>query len=577
MPPQSPPPQSPPPQSPPPAYDPTTPLPMPVEAQVPASVGASPEPTKKSRAGLYVAIAVVLVVVGAGAAILAAGGGEESASSTTDAGPTTVAPTETSTTSTATNDSTQDSTATPPPGADATVAELARSTVQVMLLAGGQPTCTGSGTFIGADGTILTNAHVVDPAGGCSYDTIGIAITDDAGLPPVLLYEAQIYAYDAVLDLAVLRVVSDLDGNGVTTTFPAVAVGDSDLVQIGDQLRILGYPGIGGDTVTFTNGVVSGFTSQNNVGDRSWIKTDATIAGGNSGGAAFGAEGKLIGVPTQAAASDSGPIVDCRVITDTNGDGLFNDEDQCVPIGGFLNGIRPVNLAAPLIEEAKTAAAIDLDQTPTADPPGSSDLSSVFISNPGWSLEASDDVGFEPEFVVTTAAGSTSLCIWFDWEGIPDGVVWDGVWLIDGEPEDSYSFFGESWDLGSEGVDNWVCALDENGLVPGVYEFAFFLDEEVQFFESIRVTPSPVPTYEVTFLNSSGADVCYLFVAPLGASDTGLDELAFDEILASGQQTVLLVPEGGIITDAYGCELNVLLENYDGILISGDQTIEISG
>ncbi len=63
-----------------------------------------------------------------------------------------------------------------------------------------------------------------------------------------------------------LVLATDLDGAAAPGPFKSVPVGDSDAVEIGDQLRILGYPGIGGDTVTFTNGVVSGFASQNGIG-----------------------------------------------------------------------------------------------------------------------------------------------------------------------------------------------------------------------------------------------------------------------------------------------------------------------
>ena len=85
-----------------------------------------------------------------------------------------------------------------------------------------------------------------------------------------------------------LRIVADVKGQRVPNlNLPAVDVGDSDLLQLGDQMAIFGYPGIGGETVTFTSGNVSGFSRDPKVNSaRAWIKTDATIAGGNSGGTA---------------------------------------------------------------------------------------------------------------------------------------------------------------------------------------------------------------------------------------------------------------------------------------------------
>ena len=142
-----------------------------------------------------------------------------------------------------------------------------------------------------------------------------------------------------------------------------MTLGDSDSVEIGDSLQILGYPGIGGETITFTEGAVSGFTSDRSVEGRAWIKTDATIAGGNSGGMAANALGELIGVPTIAASgAEGGDIVDCRPVADTNRDGSIDQFDTCVPIGGFINGLRPVNLALPLIAAAQSGVAVSAGQ-----------------------------------------------------------------------------------------------------------------------------------------------------------------------------------------------------------------------
>ena len=45
--------------------------------------------------------------------------------------------------------------------------------------------------------------------------------------------------------------------------------------------------------------------------------------------------------------------MDCRVLADTNLDGRINQYDICIPVGGFINALRPVNLARPLIDEAR--------------------------------------------------------------------------------------------------------------------------------------------------------------------------------------------------------------------------------
>ena len=186
-----------------------------------------------------------------------------------------------------------------------------RSVVQIVALRqgflGGMTSAwTGSGTIVDPSGLILTNCHVANPrAMGMSSppaDRLGISITERSDAAPALSYFAEVVAESPQLDLAVVRIVADVKGRRVRDLdLPAVALGDSDRLDLGDRISIFGYPGIGGETVTFTSGNVSGFSAERNV-RRAWIKTDATIAGGNSGGTAINDDECLVGIPTQAAA-----------------------------------------------------------------------------------------------------------------------------------------------------------------------------------------------------------------------------------------------------------------------------------
>ena len=446
---------------------------------------------------------------------------------------------------------------------------LSASTVQIQLLdADGQPVCSGSGTVVDSDGTILTNAHVVVQNSFCPFTTIGVAVTEDSGRPPVLNFEADILVSDAELDLAVLRISRTTDGAAVSDPgIPALPLGDSDAVVIGDNLRILGYPSIGGDTITFTNGFVSGFTAQAGVDERSWIKTDATIAGGNSGGTALNDLGELVGVPTQASATSDGPIVDCRVITDTNGDGRIDDDDQCTPIGGFLNGIRPVNLALPLLEEARTATPMEFEDAVPPTPDESFEPSSVVAFNPSFSLGVADPIE-DTTFVVSATSQETEICAWFNWIGVPEGALWDAVWLVDGEINEGFSIFGEFWDLGTNGSDYWVCATDPDGLDPGLYEMVWFVEGELVFAEGIEITAEPVPVYTVTFDNQSDNQVCFLLFNPAESVDLGIDELASDETIPPGTSVERRIPAGSIIWEGLDCDGQTVDFNVDGVEIN---------
>ena len=249
-----------------------------------------------------------------------------------------------------------------------------RAVVQIVALdADGQPLWTGSGTLVDADGLILTNAHIVLPGPGETPPAdLLVLMTQQEDRPPTPRFYAQVLQADPDLDLAVLRIVRDLDGNPVDPAslgLPTISLGDADALRLGDELVILGYPGIGGNTITLTKGEVAGFTGEEPYGPRAFIKTTATLAGGNSGGAALDAHGRLVAVPTLlGAGSKVDEVVDCRVLVDTNHDGVVDDEDACVPIGGFINALRPVNLAEPLLAAARRGeVAIPTPQpTPTA-------------------------------------------------------------------------------------------------------------------------------------------------------------------------------------------------------------------
>jgi S1-C subfamily serine protease len=215
---------------------------------------------------------------------------------------------------------------------------------------------TGSGAIVSPEGLILTNAHLVTPGQGFRPDFYEIALTQDPSLPPAEMYYAEPVIVDEDLDLAVLRITTDLKYNLVDTTdlnLPALPMGNSADLRLGDPLIILGYPGIGGETITLTRGDVGGFTVTDNVLEPAFIKTSAAISGGTSGGVALDQFGRLVAIPTRLGyGQQSGDLVDCRVVADTNGDGNVDQRDVCVPVGGFINALRPVNLAKPLIERA---------------------------------------------------------------------------------------------------------------------------------------------------------------------------------------------------------------------------------
>ena len=359
---------------------------------------------------------------------------------------------------------------------------MLRSTVQIVALARSfgqlQPIWTGSGTIISPDGFILTNAHIADdPDPAYQPDVLGVAVTVRSDQLPELRYLAELRAIDYQLDLAVIQVVSDLDGRPIDTeqlNLSYVTVGDSDTLELGDPLQILGYPGIGGETITFTEGVVSGFTRERGVEGRAYIKTDATIAGGNSGGLAADEVGQIIGVPTQVGYGGAERFADCRYLADTNGDGVIDQNDNCIPVGGFINALRPVNLARSLMESARVGIAPRPAPGPGPLTPPSGEIRAY---NLVFAPDVTDD-DQPTQIVAQLPSGATGIYAFWDYAGMADGMTWEARWYYDDEYLDNASQPPSPWQGGERG-NWWVAIVNESGLSDGTYRFELYLEGEL--------------------------------------------------------------------------------------------------
>lgn len=344
------------------------------------------------------------------------------------------------------------------------------------------PLWGGSGTIVSADGLILTNCHVALPRAmwddpEFAYDLLVVSLTIRSDEPPRPTYLAQVVQYDPGLDLAVIQVGQTLDGSPVEReqlNLPALPLGNSDDLDLGDRLYIFGYPGIGGETITFTSGDVSGFTREQGVEGRAWIKTDATIAGGNSGGAAVNEQGDLVGIPTQLGAGEGDRYVDCRHIADTNGDGRIDENDTCVPVGGFINALRPVNLAKPLIEAAQQGLVRPLLPSPA--PVDGEPAPSAASFGPITFAEGVDRRGEPIRPGTAFAGGLNELYALFAYEGMTNGRDWGWQWTVNGR---SLPLQRQRWDAGAQGR-SWIQLYSNRGALPdGDYRLDLLLAGQI--------------------------------------------------------------------------------------------------
>ncbi len=161
---------------------------------------------------------------------------------------------------------------------------------------------SGSGVIIDKSGIVLTNYHVIsqkDNLTNKELETVySICLTEDVSLEPNCSFTAQVIAKDEDLDLALLK-INSISGYSNVSVFPYLSLGIEE-VEVSSQVTALGYPEIGGNTLTTTQGIISGKENKYN---KEWLKIDAITSFGNSGGAAIDDQGNLLGI-TSAAHSD---------------------------------------------------------------------------------------------------------------------------------------------------------------------------------------------------------------------------------------------------------------------------------
>ena len=201
---------------------------------------------------------------------------------------------------------------------------------------------SGTGFAIDSDGTILTNAHVVD---GAKKVTVGVGLDRDAAKT----VGAKVLGVDRSSDLAVLKV--DPSGLGLRP----LALGSSSDVVVGDPVVAIGNPF--GQVGTLTTGVVSAKGRQidglNGFAIDNVIQTDAAINPGNSGGPLIDAAGEVIGINSQIQTGGSNgsvgigfaiPIDTARKLLPGLREGKVDTGYLGITTIGITPDLKPLNL-----------------------------------------------------------------------------------------------------------------------------------------------------------------------------------------------------------------------------------------
>jgi len=161
----------------------------------------------------------------------------------------------------------------------------------------------GSGVIVGKDGSILTNYHVIHDRNGRLHDAFVIGRFSDQDKAPQLhcAGKPSRSKLQRELDLALIKCDLDLDGRAWIPTsggapWPTLPQAHTADIKMGQRIWVLGYPDVGGGGLTLSEGEVEGWSGVDGAAGRDFIKTDAAIRHGNSGGPVVGDDGRLVGI-----------------------------------------------------------------------------------------------------------------------------------------------------------------------------------------------------------------------------------------------------------------------------------------
>ena len=172
----------------------------------------------------------------------------------------------------------------------------------VVLIAGFEPDQSqiskGTGSIIGREGFVLTNAHVViEKEKGRPFTNLRVFLKPDRisgnlRKDTALKYPAELVEFSEKLDLALLKIRSSSLGS----LSSVLKFSDSDLVSIGDPVIAIGHPEQGGLWTLTTGTISSQINNYGNIPGKNVFQTETSINRGNSGGPLISSQGHIVGI-----------------------------------------------------------------------------------------------------------------------------------------------------------------------------------------------------------------------------------------------------------------------------------------
>jgi len=347
--------------------------------------------------------------------------------------------------------------------------------------------CVGSGTLISPTGLILTNAHLAEPLGPCRGDRIVVALPVRPEEPPIPTYLAEVVQVDMRLDIATLQVAQGLDGSLIdpqTLNLPYAQMGDPGAVSPGTTLTYVGYPDIGTTSAVAISAPIIGITAEKSGGSSAWFRMDAPLGGTMSGGGAYDAHGRLVGIPTSASPTPGVPGPSCLSLQDNTRDGLITEADACVPVGGPITQVRPINYAAPLIEAGRNNLRLAHSSgLPLAPLIGEPRFERLFFST------GVSEAGVPTHIISSAPTGTSSLFLFFDYIDLQPGTPYELRVTNNGLDMPQFSLGPLAWGGGRQGT--WYIGTQGKTWPDGNYEFTLLISGQAVAAQSIVVGGTP--------------------------------------------------------------------------------------
>lgn len=424
---------------------------------------------------------------------------------------------------------------------------ISHSVVRVVAMRGDQEYATGSGTIIDPRGRIYTNRHVVEGA-----DDYIIEVLDDPNELPVPAYRASLEGFSMDVDLAVLSIDRDLDGAQIATSqlsLPAIEL-QTEEAKRGDEIYVLGYPGIADGLLAFTRGAVTTVRNGTMNDERVpvWFQSDAEILPGNSGGLAVNARGEMVGIPTSVLSEERtggrlGGILALNAVESAVSNGLESDVSR---IRDARSGPVIANGRLDYSQEP-SYGAVALAAGFTPDPYAEAIVSGGEVATDYLGQDCAGFAAVAPDFRLHWAGTSAQLRMFFTAEDGGDTTLLvnapDESWYCNDDTDGRDPMVTLNNPVAGQ-YDIWVGSYNAGAYVSG----SLFVSEQNLSPSSVPAQPGFTETATgdsasdmasqlnlITFENRTGDDISYIFLSPSDSIHWGSDILGSTRLLGDDE------------------------------------------